>query len=200
MGTKLLMSTAFHPQTDGTMEWENHSIRQVLRMIIQDDQKDWVLGDDLLSTPKASQSFSNSDLRHPQHSSDSDCLPVPETLQSFSYSKPLPAIPSTTTCSFHSSTSPDTSSKGCYKTSASFKGNAETSSNSTPSNLNFALLFSGYSLGCSGDEAAPAASDIKGHVIRVIHDIKGQGWCKVFTLLLNFSQFTSRTFVSNQIY
>ena len=39
--TKLLMSTAFHPQTDGATEWANHSIGQILRMIIHDDQKDW---------------------------------------------------------------------------------------------------------------------------------------------------------------
>ena len=41
MGTKLLMSTAFHSQTDGTTEQENCSIGQILRMIINDDQKDW---------------------------------------------------------------------------------------------------------------------------------------------------------------
>ena len=41
MGTKLLMSTAFHPQMDGTTEQANCSIGQILRMIIQDDQKDW---------------------------------------------------------------------------------------------------------------------------------------------------------------
>ena len=41
MGTKLLMSTVFHPQTDGTTERENHSIGQILRMIINDDQKNW---------------------------------------------------------------------------------------------------------------------------------------------------------------
>ena len=41
MGTKLLMSTAFHPQTDGATESANHSIRQILRMIINDDQSDW---------------------------------------------------------------------------------------------------------------------------------------------------------------
>ena len=41
MGTKLLMSTAFHPQMDGSTEWANRSIGQILRMIINDDQKDW---------------------------------------------------------------------------------------------------------------------------------------------------------------
>ena len=41
MGTKLLMSTAFHPQMDGTTEWANRSIGQILRMIINDDQKNW---------------------------------------------------------------------------------------------------------------------------------------------------------------
>ena len=41
MGTKLLMSTAFHPQMDGATEWANCSIGQILRMIINDDQKNW---------------------------------------------------------------------------------------------------------------------------------------------------------------
>ena len=41
MGTKLLMSTVFHPQTDGATEWANCSIGQILRMVINDDQKDW---------------------------------------------------------------------------------------------------------------------------------------------------------------
>ena len=41
MGTKLLMSTAFHPQMDGTTERANCSIGQILRMIINDDQKNW---------------------------------------------------------------------------------------------------------------------------------------------------------------
>ena len=35
------MSTVFHPQTDGATEWANHSIGQILRMIINDDQKNW---------------------------------------------------------------------------------------------------------------------------------------------------------------
>ena len=41
VGTKLLMSTAFHPQMDGTTEQANRSIGQILRMIINDDQKNW---------------------------------------------------------------------------------------------------------------------------------------------------------------
>ena len=41
MGTKLLMSTAFYPQMDGATEWANCSIGQILRMIINDDQKNW---------------------------------------------------------------------------------------------------------------------------------------------------------------
>src|SRR6266481_5838850 len=41
MGTKLLMSTAFHPQTDGATERANHSVRQVLQALVCNDQKDW---------------------------------------------------------------------------------------------------------------------------------------------------------------
>ena len=41
MGTKLLMSTAFNPQMDGTTEQANCSIGQILRLIINDDQKNW---------------------------------------------------------------------------------------------------------------------------------------------------------------
>ena len=33
MGTKLLMSTVFHPQMDGATEWANCSMGQILRMI-----------------------------------------------------------------------------------------------------------------------------------------------------------------------
>ena len=38
MGIKLLMSTVFHPHTDGATEWANCSIGQILRMSINDDQ------------------------------------------------------------------------------------------------------------------------------------------------------------------
>ena len=67
---------------------------------------------------------------------------------------------------------PDTPSKGRSETSASSKGNLETSLGSTPSNLNSAPTFFGDSLSHSGDRATPA-SNIKGQVIKVIHDIKG---------------------------
>ena len=133
-------------------------------------------GDDLFSTPKLSWSFANSDLRHLWHSLDSNHLQVLETLRSNSYSKPLPAVPNTTTCSFCSDPLPDTPSKGCSETSTSSKGNLETSLDSAPSDQNSALTFLGDSLSHSGDRATPTASDIKGHVIKVICDIKGQGW------------------------
>jgi hypothetical protein len=42
MGTKLLMSTSFHPQMDGAMEWANRSIGQMFRVMVNPDQKDWV--------------------------------------------------------------------------------------------------------------------------------------------------------------
>ena len=118
-------------------------------------------GDDPFSALKASQSFSNSDLRHLWHSLDSDHLPVPETLWSTSYSEPLPAVPNTTACSFHSDPSPDTPSKGCSKTSTSSEGNSETSTDSAPSNPNSAPTFFGDSLSHSGDRVTPVASDIK---------------------------------------
>lgn len=42
LGTKLLMSTAFHPQTDGATERANKSIGQILRTMVNPDQTDWV--------------------------------------------------------------------------------------------------------------------------------------------------------------
>ena len=137
----------------------------------------WVLsGDDLFSTPKASQSFSNSDLRHLQHSLDSNHLWVLETLWSTSYSKPLPAVPNTTMCSLHSNPSSDTPSKDCSETSASSKGSSETSLDSIPSDLNSALTFLRDSPSHSRDRAAPAVSNIKGRIVKVICNIKGRGW------------------------
>ena len=128
---------------------------------------DWSLsGDDLFSTLKTSWSFSNSDLGHLWHSSDSDCLWVLETLQSTSYSKPLPAVPNTTVCSLHSDLSSDTPSKG----------SSETSSDSVPSDLNSTLMFLRDSPSRSGDMVAHMASNIKGRVVKVIRNIKGQGW------------------------
>ena len=41
MGSKLLMSTAFHPQTDGAMEWANKSIAQILWTVVANDQNNW---------------------------------------------------------------------------------------------------------------------------------------------------------------
>ena len=133
-------------------------------------------GDDLFSALKTSRSFSNSDLRHLWHSLDSDCLQVPETLCSTSYPESLPAVPNTTACSLHSDPSSNTPSKDCSETSASSKGSSETSLDSVPSYPNSAPTFLRDSPSCSRDRVAPIASDIKGRVVKVICDIKGQGW------------------------
>src|ERR1700720_1923018 len=42
LGTKLLMSTAFHPQMDGATEQANHLVGQILQSVIQPNQSDWV--------------------------------------------------------------------------------------------------------------------------------------------------------------
>ena len=42
MGSKLLMSTAFHPQMDGATERANRSISQILHTIVSNNQKDWL--------------------------------------------------------------------------------------------------------------------------------------------------------------
>ena len=133
-------------------------------------------GDNLFSTPKTSRSFSNSDLGHLQHSLDSDHLWVPETLWSTSYSEPLPAVPNTTAHSLHSDPSSNTPSEDYSETSTSSEGSLETSSDSVPSDPNSAPTFLGDSPSHSRDKVAPTASDIKGCIIKVICDIKGQGW------------------------
>ena len=42
LGVKLLMSTVFHPQTDGVSEHVIQSITQILRTVVRPDQKDWL--------------------------------------------------------------------------------------------------------------------------------------------------------------
>jgi len=42
LGAKLLMSTSFHPQTDGQSERAIRNVTQILRTVVQPDQKDWV--------------------------------------------------------------------------------------------------------------------------------------------------------------
>ena len=130
----------------------------------------------LFSTLKTSWSISNSDLRHLQHSSDSDRLRVPETVWSTSHSKPLPTVPNTTAHSLHSDPLSDTPSEDCSETSTSSKGSSETSLDSIPSDPNSAPMFLGDSPSHSRDRVAPTASDIKGCIIKVIRNIKGQGW------------------------
>ncbi len=41
VGVKLLMSTAFHPQTDGTSERMVRTVSQILRATVRPDQNDW---------------------------------------------------------------------------------------------------------------------------------------------------------------
>ena len=43
LGTKILLSSAFHPQTDGSSEVTNQVIEQYLRIFINHQQDDWVL-------------------------------------------------------------------------------------------------------------------------------------------------------------
>ena len=41
LGTKLMMSTSFHPQMDGATERMNRVINSILRVVIRPDQSDW---------------------------------------------------------------------------------------------------------------------------------------------------------------
>ena len=42
IGTKLQLSSAYHPQSDGSTERANWTVTQMLRQCINSDQKDWV--------------------------------------------------------------------------------------------------------------------------------------------------------------
>src|ERR1700676_5050035 len=42
LGTKLLMSTVFHPQMDGASKRANRSVGKILQTVIRPDQSDWV--------------------------------------------------------------------------------------------------------------------------------------------------------------
>ncbi|KAL1937390.1 hypothetical protein VTO73DRAFT_13796 [Trametes versicolor] len=42
LGTKLLMSTSFHPQTDGASERAIRNVAQILRTVVSPNQSDWV--------------------------------------------------------------------------------------------------------------------------------------------------------------
>jgi hypothetical protein len=42
MGVELKMSSAYHPETDGSTERANRTVTQMLRQCVQPDQKDWV--------------------------------------------------------------------------------------------------------------------------------------------------------------
>ena len=85
----------------------------------------------------------------------------------------LLAVSNTTMHSFHSNPLSNTPSEGCSETSTSSKSSLETSSDSALSDPNSALMFFGDSPSRSGDRAAPMASNIKGHIVKVIHNIKG---------------------------
>ena len=42
LGIETRLSTAFHPQTDGQMEWMNQKLEQYLRFFVEHWQKDWL--------------------------------------------------------------------------------------------------------------------------------------------------------------
>src|SRR5438046_1188108 len=41
-GVRLHMSTAYHPQTDGSSEWSNKTVNQCVLYFVQRNQKGWV--------------------------------------------------------------------------------------------------------------------------------------------------------------
>ena len=42
LGIQMKLSTAFHPQMDGQMEWMNQELEQYLRFFVEHRQKDWL--------------------------------------------------------------------------------------------------------------------------------------------------------------
>ena len=44
IGTKLKMSSTYHPQTDGVTEHANRTVTQMLRQCVNEKQTDWVAG------------------------------------------------------------------------------------------------------------------------------------------------------------
>jgi hypothetical protein len=69
IGTQLLMSTSFHPQTDGQTERMNRSIGQILRTAVRPDQKDWIEKIDMVefainSSVSASTGYAPFELNH----------------------------------------------------------------------------------------------------------------------------------------
>ena len=63
-GVKLKMSTAYHPETDGSSEWTNKTINQSLRFHVDHQQKGWVcalpwIRFAIMNTVNTSTGFSN---------------------------------------------------------------------------------------------------------------------------------------------
>ena len=48
LGAKLLMSTSYHPQTDGQSERAIRNVTQILRSVVKPDQKDWITKIDMV--------------------------------------------------------------------------------------------------------------------------------------------------------
>ncbi len=48
LGAKLLMSTSYHPQTDGQSERAIRNVTQILRSVVKPDQKDWITKVDMV--------------------------------------------------------------------------------------------------------------------------------------------------------
>lgn len=77
-GTRLKMSTAYHPETDGASEWTNKTINQSLHFHVQRNQKGWVralprIQFAIMNTVNASTGFSPFQL----HLGRSPCLILP---------------------------------------------------------------------------------------------------------------------------